>query len=339
MDWRQTSRSRTRRPGRPVDYQQHLPPGDSNTGPNTFFTSHAYKPLETAVEDQREGSSTLRDQPSGLLGPFSDFTSSGSLLGSVDERSDKFRLFDSSSSMQNGYYDQEFIEKIMGEMNQANEFALNSQGGSHNIVPVSEQVSDAPAASASMAAHYLNLPSRLPGLDFGMLGLPSTPSHSSLLGSIPGLTQDFAKVANAHAEYGSIPRVVRKTSFDETLVQQNLQSMLQRQSHLGPRSCREQGSFSNANTGRLDSIDIGRDQGAHQQRPSTAVDAGRRLHQILSLHASDAHEGSDHVSISSILSLCTLLYAKALLRLCKFLCSQSHKLQARPSSHLHAGYL
>lgn len=55
------------------------------------------------------------------------------------------------------------------------------------------------------------------GFDLGMLGFPMGPSHTSLLGSVPGLTDDHAKVANAHAEYGSLPRLVRKTSYDEAM--------------------------------------------------------------------------------------------------------------------------
>ncbi|OAV86603.1 hypothetical protein, variant [Puccinia triticina 1-1 BBBD Race 1] len=57
--------------------------------------------------------------------------------------------------------------------------------------------------------------------EFGSWHLPIKPSQHSLLGSIPGLTQDFADIANAHAEYGYIPRLVRKTSFDEILAQQH----------------------------------------------------------------------------------------------------------------------
>lgn len=55
--------------------------------------------------------------------------------------------------------------------------------------------------------------------DFGSLGLPMGPSQSTLLGSVPGLTEDHARIANAHAEYGSLPRLVRKTSYDSALLQ------------------------------------------------------------------------------------------------------------------------
>ncbi|KAI8445823.1 hypothetical protein BY996DRAFT_6580071 [Phakopsora pachyrhizi] len=65
------------------------------------------------------------------------------------------------------------------------------------------------SASAGMMSDY-------DSIDFSM----KPHFQNSMLGSIPGLNEDFAKLANAHAEYGSIPRVVRKTSFDETLAHQ-----------------------------------------------------------------------------------------------------------------------
>ncbi|WAR58833.1 hypothetical protein PtB15_10B172 [Puccinia triticina] len=75
------------------------------------------------------------------------------------------------------------------------------------------------ASSSGLFQSSSTLP--LGEFEFGSWHLPIKPSQHSLLGSIPGLTQDFADIANAHAEYGYIPRLVRKTSFDEILAQQH----------------------------------------------------------------------------------------------------------------------
>ncbi|KAG0145376.1 hypothetical protein CROQUDRAFT_671760 [Cronartium quercuum f. sp. fusiforme G11] len=297
MDWRQASRSRSRRPCRPLDLPQ-APPTNSDLGIN-FQSSHLYKSFKTHATHEVPSTNSLTNSLKEFLIPLADRELSTPVLESVDERSDGFSDYGPKSIHQNEYEHRVALAKLIDEMSQPNETFYNSRdlpklGRSESEVSLGNS-----GEQTFINSQHRIAAGRLSEFDSGILGLPTTPSHSSLLGSIPGLDQDLAKVANAHAEYGSLPRLVRKTSFDETLVQQNAQSIHIRQSYLNPRATREQGASSNGNTlGGVGAVDgnSGRSL-SPDARPSTAFGSGRRIHQsMLPSNDLNVHETTDYAT-------------------------------------------
>ncbi|EGG06067.1 uncharacterized protein MELLADRAFT_77938 [Melampsora larici-populina 98AG31] len=265
MDWRQASRSRSRRPAQFFDVSQ--PTHENETIRSGFFNAHLYKhgkasSLEGVRETSPAGSSLNSSNDFYTL--FTDCDSSPSMLGSVEARSQQVSEHDAPEINQSSYhYPQDLLDKLVDQVHHANDSLVGSSGF------------DFPNGSGPMIPHQ----HRISQLDSGIIGLPTTPSYSTLLGSIPGLTEDFAEVANAHAEYGSIPRLVRKTSFDETLIQHRALSKLKRQSYLGPRGTHEHQG------GATRGLDVGGsaipDLSTPHPRPNTTTDGSRRHHHMV----------------------------------------------------------
>lgn len=282
MDWRQASRSRSRRPARFLDVSQAVHENEAIRG--GFMNSHVYKhgkasSLEGVRETSPAGSSLNSSNDFYTL--FTDCDSSPSMLGSIEGRSEQVSEYDARQINQSSYhYSQGVFEKLIDQVNHTNDSLAGSSGF------------EFPIGSGPMIPHQ----HRISPLDSGIIGLPTTPSHSSLLGSIPGLTEDFAEVANAHAEYGSIPRLVRKTSFDETLIQHHAPSKLKRQSYLGR----------NAEIGAARGLDVCgsviRDLNTPHPRPNTAIDGGRRHHMVLPSQDSTRQDSSGYRTENTLTS-------------------------------------
>ncbi|KAH9817565.1 hypothetical protein DFH28DRAFT_1124219 [Melampsora americana] len=260
MDWRQASRSRSRQPVRLLDVSEA--PHDNEVIRGGFMNSHLYKPgkaLEGVRETSPAGSSLNSSNDFYTL--FTDCDSSPSILGSIEDKSEQVSEHDTQQINQSSYhYPQGLFDKSIDHLHNANDALAGSSGFEFSM------------GSGLMNPHQ----HRISQLDSGIIGLPTTPSHSTLLGSIPGLTEDFAEVANAHAEYGSIPRLVRKTSFDETLIQHHVSSKLKRQSYRAARHPHDQES------GVARGLDVSgaaiRNSNSSHPRPNTATDGGRRHH-------------------------------------------------------------
>lgn len=267
MDWRQASTSRNRHSGRPLDPSQALLSDNDTAAMNSFLTFQVYKPFKTSNGNHPSTTNSSSDFFMPLAD--SDLSTSAAHLESVDEKSDGYSDYGANQLRRDEYVHRDVLDKLMDQVNKASEVSFNSSEAS-KPGPSGQDLTS--ASNESGAQPFVNrvTPARLSDFDSGILGLPTTPSHSSLLGSIPGLDQNLANygkfslifyqvlalqfwaesmisVANADSQYGFLPRLIRKTSFDETL---KTQPMLFRQSYLEPWNSREQ----NTNLGFLDAV-------------------------------------------------------------------------------------
>lgn len=220
MDWKAQSRSRSR---------THADWAQQGFRPRSRLQEFRPDLLSAAAGHQFEGGETS-SQPfktaiSSTLGPFEP-PSNGLFPGLSGHQqtagtSDASTTEINSSNNNNEAYHHGIIQQLIGSYHaqQSEENGLQSlttdkhADGLVNFEPYS-----APLVSSS---YGLSSSIPLGEFEIGSWHPPLKPSQHSLLGSIPGLTQDYADLANAHSEYGYIPRLVRKTSFDEILAQQH----------------------------------------------------------------------------------------------------------------------
>ncbi|PLW57745.1 hypothetical protein PCANC_01420 [Puccinia coronata f. sp. avenae] len=193
-DWRQTSRSRSR--------LQEFRPDLLAAGHQ--FDGDSLQRFKSAVASP----GPFEPPPSSLFPELSNQQQNSGPSGT------------SGTSNSNEAYHHGLIQQLIGsyQAQQSEEIGLQSLAQK-----CADPVNLEPSGSLATSCGLFQYPSSVPlgEFDMGSWHLPIKPSQHSLLGSIPGLTQDFADLANAHAEYGYIPRLVRKTSFDEILAQQH----------------------------------------------------------------------------------------------------------------------
>lgn len=218
MDWSAHSRSRSRtHAGKFSDWRQAS--RSSSRVPELRYDLFNVGNFSESLSDLSSLNNAHRHRPSNLnpaasqshpLGIFPELGSFQSGTGSIntDETSH-------SEAYQHG-----LIQQLIGsyQAQQCEENGLQSLSEKNT-----EHSNLWPTGPPHLSGGFFQSSSMIPLSEFelGSRHHPIKPSQHSLLGSIPGLTQDFANLANAHAEYGYIPRLVRKTSFDEILAQRN----------------------------------------------------------------------------------------------------------------------
>ncbi|KNZ45778.1 hypothetical protein VP01_780g4 [Puccinia sorghi] len=217
MDWKAQSRSRSRTQAdwaqqgfRPRSRLQEFRPDRLSAAGHEFEGGEdSSQPFKTAI--------------SSTPGPFEP-PSNGSFprLGSHQQTagtSDAATTEISNNNHQD--YHHGIIQQLIGSYHaqQSEEIGLQSLTTDKHA----DDLLNFEPYSAPLVSSSYGFSSSIPLGEFeiGSWHPPLKPSQHSLLGSIPGLTQDFADLANAHSEYGYIPRLVRKTSFDEILAQQH----------------------------------------------------------------------------------------------------------------------
>ncbi|KAH9449176.1 hypothetical protein Pst134EB_020009 [Puccinia striiformis f. sp. tritici] len=212
MDWKAASRSRSRTQGdwrqgsRSRSRLQDLRP-DLLTVGHLFDGDSSPSGMSQRLKPSLSTSGLFEPPPSSL---FPELNNQIPIVGS------------SAAGDITGHdaYHDGLIQQLIGSYHaqQSEENGLQSLAEKHTD-HLSFEPSELSASSSGLFQPSSATP--LGEFDFGSWHLPIKPSQHSLLGSIPGLTQDYADLANAHSEYGYIPRLVRKTSFDEILAQQH----------------------------------------------------------------------------------------------------------------------
>ncbi|KAA1099492.1 GATA zinc finger [Puccinia graminis f. sp. tritici] len=234
-DWRQDSRSRSRLQELRPEFLTagHLFEGDSSKGESSSSGMN---------QRLKPESGPFAPPPSSLFPELNDQQNAGAS--------------GSSGIPNNDAYHHGIIQQLIGsyQAQQSEENGYQSLAEKHNHLNF--DILGPLASSCGLFQSSSSIP--LGEFEFGAWHTPIKPSQHSFLGSVPGLTQDRADLANAHSEYGYIPRLVRKTSFDEILAQQ----------HHQPKRATDSGDRSPA---RLDNLSCSTNESL--VRPNTATDS------------------------------------------------------------------